>query len=269
MMKQSKAVFTTLLILSLLQYSISSCGQGNYMNVNGLKMYYEIKGEGQPLLFIHGGGMCTEAYQLEIKTLSEKYKVIAADNQAQGRTNDIEREISYQNMANDQIALLDSLGIDSVIVFGHSDGGVVGLYMMINNQKRVKKLIVSGTNYTAAGVLDEFTDLLKGATPELYQNDFFNKLSPDGPEHWPVVMEKLKTMWLNEPNISDQELNSILKPTLIIVGDHDMIKINHTIEMFIKIDNSNLFIVPNASHEVLYEKAEFVFPIIFDFIGTE
>jgi pimeloyl-ACP methyl ester carboxylesterase len=174
--------------------------------------------------------------------------------------------VSYKNMANDQLILIDSLGIDSIIVFGHSDGGVVGLHMTINYPKRVIKLIVSGTNYSSSGILDEFTELLKGATPEMFQNDFFNKLSPDGPEHWPVVMEKLKRMWLNEPNISDQELNSILKPTLIIVGDHDMIKINHTVDMFKKVNNSNLLVVPNASHEVLNEKAEYVFPIIFDFI---
>jgi pimeloyl-ACP methyl ester carboxylesterase len=94
-MKQLKVVYTTILTLSLLVYSVSTYSQGKYMNINGLKMYYEIKGEGQPLLFIHGGGMCTEAYQLEINKLSEKYMVIAADNQGQGRTNDIEREISY------------------------------------------------------------------------------------------------------------------------------------------------------------------------------
>jgi pimeloyl-ACP methyl ester carboxylesterase len=265
-MKHMKAVNTTILTLSLLVYSVSTYSQGKYMNINGLKMYYEIKGVGQPLLFIHGGGLCTEAYQQEINELSEKYMVIAADNQAQGRTNDIERDISYINMANDQLKLIDSLGIDSVIVFGHSDGGVVGLYMTINNPKRVRKLIVSGANYNASGILDEFTELLKNATPEIFQNDYFNKLSPDGPDHWPAVMQKLKKMWLTEPNISDEELHSILKPTLIIVGDHDLIKINHTVELFKKIDNSNLLVVPNASHEVLSEKTEFVFPIIFDFI---
>jgi pimeloyl-ACP methyl ester carboxylesterase len=261
-MIRMKTFITTLLLIVISHSTYSQ----KYMNINGLKMYYEIKGEGQPLLFIHGGGMCTEAYQQEINILSKKYKVIAADNQAQGRTNDIDRDITYKNMANDHIKLLDSLGIDSIIVFGHSDGGVVGLYMTLIDQKRINKLIVSGTNYKASGIHDEFTELLKGATPEIFQNDYFNKLSPDGPDHWPVVMQKLKKMWLNEPNISDQELNSILKPTLIIVGDHDMIKINHTIEMFKNIKSSNLLIIPNASHEVLNEKPDFVFPIVFDFI---
>lgn len=265
-MKQLTLVYATSLTIFFLVFSASLFSQGNHMNINGLKMYYEIKGEGEPLLFIHGGGMCTEAYQQEINKLSEKFMVIAADNQGQGRTNDIEREISYENMATDQLILIDSLGIDSLIVFGHSDGGVVGLHMTINNPEKVYKLIVAGTNYSSSGIHDEFTELLKGATPEVFQNDYFNKLSPDGPEHWPIVMEKLKRMWLNEPNISDGELNSILKPTLIIVGDHDMIKINHTVEMFKKINNSNLLVVPNASHEVLNEKAEFVFPIVFDFI---
>jgi pimeloyl-ACP methyl ester carboxylesterase len=260
-----KTIITT---LALIVISFSTYSQ-QYLNINGLKMYYEIKGEGQPLLFIHGGGMCTEAYQLEINRLSKKYKVIAADNQAQGRTNDIDREITYNNMANDQLALLDNLGIDSVIVFGHSDGGVVGLYMTINNPNRVKKLIVSGTNYNASGILDEFTELLKGATPEMFQNDFFNKLSPDGSEHWPAVLKKLKKMWLNEPNITEQELNSIKQQTLIVVGDNDMIKIQHTINMFESITNANLLIVPNASHEVLNEKPDFVFPLIFNFIESK
>ena len=245
--------------------SLPTYGQ-NYMNVNGLKMYYEIKGKGQPLLFIHGGGLCTEAYRHEIDFLSKNFKVIAADNQAQGRTNDIDREISYKNMAADQITLLDSLAIDNTIVFGHSDGGVVGLYMTINNPKRIKKLIVSGSNYKADGILDEYTELLKQATPEMYQNDFFNKLSPDGPEHWPIVMQKLKTMWLNEPRITEQELKSIVNPTLIIVGDHDMIKINHTVELFKSISNSCLLVVPDATHSVLAEKSALVFPLIIDFI---
>jgi len=258
-----KTFITTLLLIVI---SCSAFSQ-KYMNINGLRMYYELKGEGQPLLFIHGGGMCTEAYQKEINRLSKRYKVIAADNQAQGRTNDIGREISYKNMANDQIALLDSLGIDSVIVFGHSDGGVVGLYMTLFAQKRVSKLIVSGTNYKASGILDQFTELLKGATPEGFQNDFFNRLSPDGPNHWPVVFEQLKKMWIYYPNISNQDLTSIKKPTFLLVGDHDMIKINHTIEMFKNIKGANLLVVPNASHEVLNEKTDFVFPLIFDFIG--
>lgn len=255
--------FITTLLLIVISFSVYS---QKYMNINGLRMYYEIKGEGQPLLFIHGGGMCTEAYHKEINKLSKRYKVIAADNQAQGRTNDIDREISYINMAHDQISLLDSLGVDRVIVFGHSDGGVVGLYMTLINQKRVNKLIVSGTNYKASGIIDQFTDLLKGATPEGYQNDYYNRLSPDGPDHWPVVFWKLKKMWINKPDISKQELNSIKIPTLIIVGDHDMIKINHTTEMFKNIKSSNLLIIPNASHEVLNEKPDLVFPLIFDFI---
>ena len=253
--------------VALLAISISLPAYSqNYMNINGLKMYYEKKGNGEPLLFIHGGGMCTAAYIHEIDILSKNFKVIAADNQAQGRTNDIDREISYKNMASDQIALLDSLGIDKAIVFGHSDGGVVGLYMTIDNPKRIKKLIVSGTNYSADGILDEYTNLLKHATPELYQNDFFNQLSPDGAEHWPIVMHKLKTMWLNEPRITGQELKSIECPTLIIVGDHDMIKINHTVELFKNINNSSLLVVPDATHSVLTEKSALVFPIILDFI---
>jgi len=259
-----RTVLTLLLLIGINDLAISQ----EYMKINGLKMYYEISGEGHPLLFIHGGGMCTEAYQQEINILSKRFRVIAADNQGQGRTNDIKREISYKNMAADQLVLLDSLNIDSIVVFGHSDGGVVGLHMTLIEPNRIKKLIVSGSNFQADGILDEYTELLKSATPEMFKNDFYNNLSPDGKEHWPVVMNKLKTMWLNEPNISTQKLNTINVPTLIIVGDRDMIKINHTVEMFKNINNSNLLVFPNATHSVLIEQSDLIFPIIFDFIGN-
>lgn len=242
----------------------------NYLNINGLTMYYEIKGKGPALLLIHGGTVCTERYREEINEFSKRFKVIAADNQGHGRTNDIERDITYKNMALDQLALLDRLNIDSVIVFGHSDGAIVALNMVLyGGTNKIKKLIIVGANYQPNGLADYIVDAIRNMRAEDIQSDCYIKYSPDGVEHWPVVFQKLQPMWLNEPNISEEELNTIKIPTLIIVGDHDMVKTNHTIKMFENINNSQLLIFPNATHDVVSEKIDLIFPIIFDFIGKK
>jgi len=277
---------TTLLILFLVGINISAISQkcinkpispkevqtnknffSGYMNVNGLRMYYQIKGKGPALLLIHGGTVCTDAYKPEISAFSKRFKVIAADNQGHGRTNDIDRDISYKNMALDQLALLDKLNIDSVIVFGHSDGAIVALNMVLyGGTNKIKKLILVGANYQPNGLADDIVDAIRNLRAEDLQSDCYIKYSPDGVEHWPVVFQKLQPMWLNEPNISEEELNTINIPTLIIVGDHDMVKTNHTIKMFENINNSQLLIFPNATHNVVSEKIDLIFPIIFDFI---
>ena len=184
-------------------------------------MYYEIHGKGEPLLFLHGGALCTDAHRDEINFLAQNYKVIAADRQGQGRTADIDREISYSVMALDELKLLQYLGIDSCYIYGNSDGGTVALHIAIQSPKTVKKLIVEGANYHYSGIEDNWTKLLESATPEMYQNDFFNNLSPNGQEYWPKMLAKLKNMWLNSPVLTIEDLNRIICPTLIIVGDRD------------------------------------------------
>jgi pimeloyl-ACP methyl ester carboxylesterase len=258
------------LLTSIQAQSVSeNIEQGNYANINSLNMYYEIHGSGTPLLYLHGGGLCTEAHKNEIIFLSQSYKVIAADRQGQGRTADIDREISYEGMAIGQLELLKHLKIDSCIVYGNSDGGPVALYMAIKSPKTVTKLIVEGTNYHYSGIEDDWTELLKSVTPEMYQNDFFNALSPNGSEYWPTMLSKLKNMWLNSPTITPLELNEITCPTLIIVGDRDMIKIEHTVSLYKAMPNASLFIVPSTSHEAMVEKPDFVRPVVLDFINAK
>jgi pimeloyl-ACP methyl ester carboxylesterase len=258
----------TLLACIQAQSTNENIEQGNYAKINGLNMYYEIHGSGTPLLYLHGGGLCTKAHKNEINFLSQSYKVIAADRQGQGRTADIDREISYEVMAKGQLELLKHLMIDSCIVYGNSDGGPVALYMAIKSPKIVTKLIVEGTNYHYSGIEDDWTQLLKSVTPEMYQNDFFNELSPNGSEYWPTMLAKLKSMWLNSPILTPMELNNIACPTLIIVGDRDMIKINHTVSLYKAIPNASLFIVPSTSHGAMEEKPDFVKPVVLDFINT-
>ena len=270
-----KKVITILFVLSNLLTNIhaqstkNTVEQGNYANINGLNMYYEIHGSGTPLLYLHGGGLCTDAHRDEINFLSQNYKVIAADRQGQGRTADIDREISYEAMALDELELLKYLMIDSCIVYGNSDGGPVALYMAIKSPKTITKLIVEGTNYHYSGIEDNWTELLESVTPEMYQNDFFNELSPNGSEYWPKMLSKLKNMWLNSPVLTPLELNEISCPTLIIAGDRDMIKIEHTVSLYKAIPNASLFIVPSTSHGAMEENPDIVRPVVSNFINSK
>jgi len=264
------------ILLLILSFTFLACIQaqspskdtknGNYANINGLNMYYEIHGSGTPLLYLHGGALCTDAHRNEINFLSQNYKVIAADRQGQGRTADFDREISYEEMAIGQLELLNHLKIDSCIVYGNSDGGPVALYMTIKSPKTVTKLIVEGTNYHYSGIEDNWTELLKSVTPEMYQNDFFNALSPNGSEYWPTMLSKLKNMWLNSPILTPLELNKISCPTLVIAGDRDMIKIEHTVSLYKSIPDASLFIVPSTSHGAMEKNPDIVKPVVSKFL---
>lgn len=263
-------IFSLILLTCIQAQPISEdIEQGSYASINGLNMYYEIHGSGSPLLYLHGGGLCTEAHKNEINFLSQSYKVIAADRQGQGRTADIDREISYEIMAIGQLELLKHLMIDSCIIYGNSDGGPVALYMAIKSPKTVTKLIVEGTNYHYSGIENDWTELLQSVTPEMYQNDFFNEFSPNGSEYWPKMLAKLKNMWLNSPILTPLELNNITCPTLIIAGDRDMIKIDHTVSLYKAIPNANLFIVPSTSHGAMEENPSIVRPVVLNFTNTK
>ncbi len=270
-----KKIISIILVLSAILANLNAQSKkddvehGNYVNINGLNMYYEIHGSGTPLLYLHGGGLCTDAHKNEINFLSQSHKVIAADRQGQGRTADIDREISYEEMAIGQLELLRYLMIDSCIVYGNSDGGPVALYMAIKSPKTVTKLIVEGTNYHYSGIKDNWTELLESATPEMYQNDFFNELSPNGPEYWPIMLSKLKNMWLNSPVLTPEEINNIACPVLIIAGDRDMIKIEHTVSLYKSIPNASLFIVPSTSHGAMEENPDIVKPVVSNFMKNQ
>lgn len=246
---------------------------GKYTEVNDIKMYYEVYGEGHPLLMISGNNGSINNWSNQIPIYSQKYKVIACDSRAQGRSYDSNLEITYSLMASDYNELLAKLKLDSVFVLGWSDGGIIGLDMAINYPSKVKKLIIGGTNFVhdttaiypkVIDIYSKFKSTPFEQLPELIRQGY-TTLSPQ-PERAKIIFNKLVDLVLKYPNYSVSDLVKIKVPTLVIAGDHDLIREEHTIKLFQGIPHAQLFIVPGATHISLLEKPDLLNKIIDDFL---
>ncbi len=214
---------------------------GKYVDTRGLKMYYEVYGQGQPLLIIHGNGGSINNFVFQIPYFSKNYKVIVADSRAQGKSIDNGDSLSYEMMTDDLNALLDSLHEDSCYVIGWSDGGIEGLMLAIRHPEKVKKLAVTGANlWPDTTAVDTFA--YNWAMKE-------NKALEDMKTTPEVkTMRKLTHLLSYAPHISLAELHTIQCPTLVIGGDHDVIRPEHTMLIFENIPKSYLWILPDSGH---------------------
>lgn len=217
---------------------------GNYAKINGIKLYYEIYGNGFPLLMLHGNGGSINAFINQIPFFEKYFKVVAIDSRLQGKSGGSPDTISYNLMASDFCALLDSLKIDSAYILGWSDGGVNGLIMAMQCSEKIKMLAVSGANVVPDSSAVAYSDIL-------WIRNFV--------EHSTTASKTeiaLNKMLLYEPNISDKELGQINCPVLVMAGDRDIIKPEHTIKIFQSIPNASLCIFPDSNHDVLQQHPE-------------
>ena len=249
-----------------------------YSNVNGIKMYYEIYGQGKPLVLIHGGGSTIETtFGRVIPMLAKKYKVIAMDLQAHGRTSDREASESFEQDADDVVTLLKNLNISKAHIFGFSNGGTTAIEIAIRHPEIVDKIILGSALCKRNGIPDQFWDFMKKASlanmPEQLKEGYL-KVSHD-PKELQVMHDKDAERMVNFKDIPDEQIKSIQAPTLIIIGDQDIIKPEHAIEMHRLIANSELAIIPGIHGEYIEEittlksnskEADFVIPMIKRFL---
>lgn len=215
---------------------------GKYYEIRGIKIYTEIYGEGEPLLIIHGNGGSIADFSNQIPYFQKKYKVILADNRAQGKSHDKGDSLTYEMMADDYEALLTALHIDSANVIGWSDGGINGLLLAIRHPKKVKKLAITGANLVpdSSAVYEDVAALVQ----PFYDNAKKNReKGGEALTHW-----KLAKLLVEQPNIPLSQLHTIQCPTLVIGGDHDVIKEEHTMQIYKNIPKAYLWIMPNAGH---------------------
>jgi pimeloyl-ACP methyl ester carboxylesterase len=219
---------------------------GKYYDIRGFKMYCEIYGEGQPVLIIHGNGGSIGNFARNIPYFAAKYKVIIADSRAQGRSADPGDSLTYEMMADDLAALLDQLHVDSADVIGWSDGGINGVLLAIRHPEKVKKLAVTGTNLwpDSTAVFQEVWDMIRPAYAKIREKMATGAvMSPRERTEF-----KLLRLLCDEPHIPLGDLHKISCPTLVIGGDHDVIKPAHTLLIAENIPHSYLWILPNSGH---------------------
>jgi pimeloyl-ACP methyl ester carboxylesterase len=219
--------------------------------INGLQMYYEVHGDGPPLLLLHGGtGSIPERW---IPYFEPRFRVIAMEQMGHGRTADaMDRSFHYHDMAEDTIELTRQLQIESAAIVGFSDGGIIGLDIAIHHPERVTRLVLTGVNARTDGYTLENQEWARTFDPDDQPiSEAYGRLSPDGPDHWPIVLGRLKPMWIAEPGFTHAEMQGIEAPTLIIIGDRDIVTPEHAVEMFRSIPRAQLCVVPHAGHGVM------------------
>jgi pimeloyl-ACP methyl ester carboxylesterase len=256
--------------------------QTGYASVNGLKMYYEIHGTGEPLVIIHGAYMSIDLMGEIVPRLAETRQVIAVELQGHGRTADIDRPLSYEAMADDVAALMHEIGIEKADIFGYSIGGAIALQMAIRHPEMVDKLIAASVSYKTEGMYPEVLAGLETITPEVFAGSPYEaeylRLAPH-PEDFPKLVEKLLELDNKIQNWPAEDIQGISAPTLLIVGDSDIVRPEHAVEMFkllgggvpadlVGLPNAQLAILPGTSHVTLIDRVELLNAMIVAFLDA-
>lgn len=231
---------------------------GNYLELKDTKLYYEIYGEGEPLFLLHGNSGSIKDFYQQIPVLSKHFKVIVVDTRGQGKSTDTShRQFTYIQFADDVKTLADKLGLKKINIAGWSDGGITGLEFALKYPGNLNKLVAIGANAFPEGVDERLITHMKN---QLLVLNIENK-----PEKFDE--RRLVTIMLNEPHINKKDLSKIQNPVLVIAGDKDVIKQDHTEMMAKEIPHAELKIYKNATHMIPFEHADELNADILKFLG--
>jgi pimeloyl-ACP methyl ester carboxylesterase len=278
---------TAALISVLLSTAVSAQAQKpttGYAPVNGLRMYYEIYGSGQPLVLLHGSYMTiTNNWTDWLGTLSKTRKVIAVEMQGHGRTADIDRDFSYENLADDIAGLLDHLKIKQADLLGYSMGGGVAMQAAIRHPDKVRKVVSISAVFRHDGWVKEALDMFPQLNADMFKGSpieaEYKKLSPT-PDAFPRFVKRVIAMDLKPYDFGADRLKATGAPFLFIHGDADGIRLDHIAEMFrLKGDEvfgdlrprseSRLAVLPNTTHVTLMQRGSAIIPIMNEFLNAK
>ena len=259
----------------------SVASKSGYSDVNGLKMYHEIYGEGKPLVLIHGGGSTIQTtFGRIIPMLAKHRQIIAVELQAHGRTSDRKTDFSFEQDADDVASLLKNLNISKADFFGFSNGGTTALQIAIRHPEIVDKIVAASALCKRKGVPSWFWDFMKQARlenmPEQLKEAY--KKVASNPGGLQIMHDKDAKRMIDFNDIPDEKIKSIKAPVLIIIGDKDVITPEHAIEMYRLLPNSELAIIPGGHGEYIgeittlkpnYKESDFVIPMIERFLHKE
>jgi pimeloyl-ACP methyl ester carboxylesterase len=258
--------------------------RSGYAPVNGLKMYYEIRGKGAPVVLLHGSFMTiTNNWTHWIGDLSKTRQVIAVELQGHGRTGDIARDFSYESLADDVAALLDFLKIEQADLIGYSLGGGVAMQCAIRHPEKVRKVVSISGVFRQDGLVKEALDLFPKLTAEAFKGSpietEYKKLSPT-PDEFPDFIRRVLAIDLKPHDFGAEKLKATKAPMFFIHGDADGVRLDHIAEMFrLKGDEifgdlrprsaSRLAILPNTTHITLMERKDTIIPMVNDFLDAK
>lgn len=252
-----------------------------YSNVNGLKMYYEIYGDGKPLVLLHGGGSTIQTtFEKVIPLLAKNRKIIAVEAQAHGRTGDRDAAVTFEQDAHDVAALLNNLNIPQADFFGFSNGGTTTLQIALRHPNLADKIILGSALAKRSGVPGWFWDFMSKASLEnmLEQlQEAYRKVAQD-PNALVVMHNKDAKRMVNFEDIPEEQIKAIKAPTLIINGDKDVVTVEHALELHRQIAGSDLAIIPGGHGEYIgeittltpnFKETDLIVPLIEKFLDKK
>jgi pimeloyl-ACP methyl ester carboxylesterase len=239
------------------------------LELAGIPTHVQERGEGPTVYYLHGATEWIGYSATFTDLLASRYRLIEAERRGHGRTPDVPGPLTYAAMTADTIALLEHYGGGPAHVVGFSDGAIVALLLAMERPDLVARIVAIGANARVDGLTGPTLCDLAEATPENWPVEYYDayaRLSPDGAEHWPVVLDKVLEMLQREPNLTTDDLARISAPTLLVGGDRDVVRLEHFVEMHRAIAGSQLGIVPGAGHELTVDEPERLFDLTTRFL---
>jgi pimeloyl-ACP methyl ester carboxylesterase len=264
--------------------TINEESRSGYASVNGLNMYYEIHGTGQPLVLLHGAfSAIGTSFGKLLPSLAKSRQVIAVELQGHGRTADIDRLLTLEGMADDTAALLQQLGMERADIFGYSMGAGVALHLAIRHPDMPRKLVLASITYNINGFLAGLLDGLANMTPDMFfgspWHEEYTRLAPR-PEDFARLFAKKTQMDRQLKDLPAETIQAIKAPTLLIIGDSDLVRPEHAVAMFrllgggvfgdtpAGLPNSQLAVLPGTSHVTVVDRTDWLVSMIDAFLDA-
>jgi pimeloyl-ACP methyl ester carboxylesterase len=241
-----------------------------YVDAGSVRTYYEMEGQGEPLILLHGGFSTIDDWRGLRSALAERFRVYMPERRGHGRTPDVPGPTGFDIMASDTVEFMRALEIGPAHLVGWSDGGLVSLEVALRRPDLVRKLVLIGTAAHVDGYTPESVEWTDSATPDSlppFIHEAYARLSPDGADHFPVVFDKLVAIWRTEPRHEMIELGRVAAPTLLMLGDDDGVRLDHAAQMKRAIPDAQLAVVPGTDHFVVVQKPELVSQLLLEFLA--
>jgi pimeloyl-ACP methyl ester carboxylesterase len=241
----------------------------DYVAVGGVRTWYDERGQGEPLVLLHpgGAGVDARAWGPNLPALADRLRVFTPERRAHGRTPDVDGPITFELMAGDTIAFLETVVGEPAHLAGCSDGAIVALLVALLRPDLIRRLVfIAGVFHRdgwAPGVVDG-----DNAPPEFLAR-LYSEVSPDGPAHYPAVVAKLAQMHSEGPTLTTTDVSQIGHRTLVMLGDDDEVTLEHAITLYRSLPDGELAVIPGTSHGLLVEKPALCNTIIIDFLTKD
>ncbi|MGW7461758.1 alpha/beta fold hydrolase [Streptomyces sp. NPDC054797] len=241
---------------------------GTYVQLGDVRTWYEEHGAGDPLVLMHGGLVDARFFAPNLGPLAEHFHVYTPERRGHGHTPDVPGPITYQLMADDTIAFLETVVGGPADLVGHSDGAFVAMLVAMRRPELVKRLVMISGGFSKAG---EAVPDMEWDVDQIFQflGPAYGEVSPDGIDHFKVVAAKIGEMAAKEPNLQASDLSAVTQRALVMFSDDDLVTMGHVVEMYEALPHAELAVVPGTSHFLTQEKPALVNAIVLDFLTND